>query len=65
MAIYVKGSAREGTAPNIADPANVMGGARYERCKQEGYTKLEGRWYCEQHWQEVKDLKKRLDKQRL
>ena len=64
VAVYVEGSAREGTVANIADPANIMGGARYRACGKESYTKdSRGHWLCEEHAREKKDLKKRLDKQ--
>jgi len=63
VAIYIEGSAREGTAANVADPTNVMGRARYRECGREGYSKLNGRWLCEQHYEETKKFDKWLDKQ--
>ena len=62
VAIYIEGSAREGTAANVADPTNVMGRARYRECGREGYTKIDGHWVCEDHAGRWKKFKKELDK---
>ena len=65
IAVYIEGSAREGTAASAYDPLNVMGGARYRECGREGYTKDDsGRWLCESHSREWKSFKKQLDKQK-
>ena len=65
VAIYIEGSAREGTSESIYDPTNIMGGARYRLCGREASTKSSGYWLCEEHAARYKDFKKRLDKESM
>lgn len=55
---YVEGSERPGTFPTIYDPANVMGGARYEECGKESVTRstVSGVDLCAEHAKEEKDF---------
>lgn len=63
-AIYIEGSAREGTQPSVYDPSNMMGGAKYKPCGKEGYSKskVTGVWLCEEHYNEDKMVHRQLQR---
>ena len=55
--IYIEGSARPETEPSVADPMNIVGGARYSDCEQPGFKQgRAGAWLCETHFKEEQEF---------